>query len=394
MAHPKKHIIVFALLTIFFWFSQYIFVPYLSPYATQLGASDFIIGIMVGIYGLAQIFIRIPLGILSDRLNNRKLFIMLGCMVGIFGTMGLYLVPSIWLIILMRFLTGVAASSWVCFSVLFSSYFSPGESVRAQGLLVSFNYTGQTLGYLTAIFITNRFGLRSTFLGAFFATIVASVLSIMIMEKKSSQKRVPLTVKQILSAMKDKWLIIISVLGLIFQILTFAVPLGFTSKLATQLGAKNSDLAWLTLVFTLPAIPAAFLAGPLLGKRFGKRNSLLFSATLMSVCCCLQPFCKTVFALIIVQTFLGLGRGICYPMLMGLSIEKTPYEKQAAAMGFFQAVYSIGIMFGPIIAGAVSNLTTLPTAFFFIGALGLLSPVISLVFIRNDKKYPLADSLR
>ncbi|MHB1313866.1 MAG: MFS transporter [Christensenellales bacterium] len=376
-----------------FWFSQYIFVPYLIPYGTTLGASDLILGIMIGIYGLAQILIRIPLGILSDRLNNRKIFIIIGCGIGVFGTMGLYLVPSMWLVILMRFLTGISASCWVCFSVLYSSYFSPEESVRAQGYLTAFNYSGQTFGFIVAALISSKFGVRSTFLGAFFATLAAFVLSFMITEKKEIRKREALTFAQIFSVMKDKWLIIVSILALIFEIITFAVPLGFTSKLATQLGATNFEIALVTLVYTIPAIPAAFFTGPL-GRRFGKRNAVVYSSAFMAFCCFLQPFCTSVLQLIIIQLFFGFARGVCYPMLMGLSIEKAPCEKRAATMGFFQAVYSIGILIGPIAAGAVSNLANLPTAFYFTGVIGLLSPVISLLFMRNDKKYPLAGSLK
>ena len=389
----KKHMVIFALLTILFWFSQYIFVPYLIPYATGLGASDIILGVMVGVYGLAQILIRIPIGILSDRLNNRKIFIVIGCAVGVFGSIGLYLVPSVWLVILMRFLTGISAASWVCFTVMYSSYFLPEESIKAQGLLTAFNYSGQTFGFIVAALISSNLGIRYTFLGAFVASIITFALSFLITEKKDAKKRSMLTYAQVFAVMKNKWLIIVSVMALIFEVITFAIPLGFTSKLAVKLGATNFEIALVTLVYTVPAIPAAFFTGPL-GRLIGKRNALVYSSGFMALCCFIQPFCTSVFQLILIQLFFGFARGVCYPMLMGLAIENVSHDKRAATMGFFQAVYSIGILIGPIIAGAVSNFTSLPTAFYFIGAIGLLSPVISLFYMRDDRKDPFAGYLK
>ena len=50
-----------------FWFSQYTYVPHLSAYLKDLGASLTLIGIVTGSYGFTQMLARIPLGILYIR---------------------------------------------------------------------------------------------------------------------------------------------------------------------------------------------------------------------------------------------------------------------------------------------------------------------------------------
>ena len=68
------------LATVFlFWFSVYTYPSFLTTYAVDgLGATKVMAGMIVGSYGLTQMALRVPLGILSDVLKRRKPFVMLG----------------------------------------------------------------------------------------------------------------------------------------------------------------------------------------------------------------------------------------------------------------------------------------------------------------------------
>lgn len=68
----------FLVIVFMFWFSSYIYVPVLSPYVEHLGASYFMVGMVLGVYGLMQILFRLPIGIGSDYLDRRRPFIYLG----------------------------------------------------------------------------------------------------------------------------------------------------------------------------------------------------------------------------------------------------------------------------------------------------------------------------
>ena len=62
-----------------FWFSVYTYPSFLSTYAVgTLGAGKVMAGLIVGSYGFTQMVLRIPLGIASDVLKKRKLFVMGG----------------------------------------------------------------------------------------------------------------------------------------------------------------------------------------------------------------------------------------------------------------------------------------------------------------------------
>ena len=68
---------IFIITTSLFWFSLYTYVPIFPGYIENSGVSHSMVGIIIGSYGFSQMIIRIPLGIISDRLNKRKLFIIL-----------------------------------------------------------------------------------------------------------------------------------------------------------------------------------------------------------------------------------------------------------------------------------------------------------------------------
>ncbi len=124
-----------------FWFSVYTYPSFLTTYAVDdLGAAKVMAGMIVGSYGLVQMVLRIPLGILSDVLKKRKSFIMMGFGFSILASAGLACtamlagresIPS-WLAfaaLIFRGMSGITAATWVQFSVLYSSNYQ-GDQVR------------------------------------------------------------------------------------------------------------------------------------------------------------------------------------------------------------------------------------------------------------------------
>ena len=125
-----------------FWFSVYTYPSFLSTYAVDgLGAAKVMAGMIVGSYGLTQMVLRIPLGIASDLLKKRKLFVMIGFGLSIAASSGLSAVALCagdgnvpeWLAaaaLLFRGISGMTAATWVNFTVLYSSSYQ-GDQVAA-----------------------------------------------------------------------------------------------------------------------------------------------------------------------------------------------------------------------------------------------------------------------
>ena len=67
------------------------------------------------------------------------------------------------------------------------------------------------------------------------------------------------------------------------------------------------------------------------------------------------PFVKRVPLLAAIQLVNGTGRGVLNTTLMALSIRYFAPEERATAMGVYQAIYSVGMLLGPLISGFLAE---------------------------------------
>ena len=57
---------------------MYVYIPYQTTYLKVIGTASNQIGIIVGAYGISQMLLRFPVGVLADRQNYHKVFILTG----------------------------------------------------------------------------------------------------------------------------------------------------------------------------------------------------------------------------------------------------------------------------------------------------------------------------
>ncbi|WP_070000881.1 MFS transporter [Cellulosilyticum sp. I15G10I2] len=370
---------LFMIATSFFWFSLYAYVPELSTYAKDLGASYQIIGVITGAYGFTQMLLRIPLGILSDRLNRRKIFIQIGMLATIVSALITFFFPSVFSLLVTRLLAGVAASTWVTFTVLFASYYKHEESPKAIGIMNSYNAVGQIIAMVLGGIISLQFGTRSLYLLGAIGGIAGFILSFMIRENKEIEL-VPVHIKELFLIAADTTLVKVSVLAILSQLITFATTFGFVPIVAQQLGANSMQLGLLTAIGNIPGIWIPTLAGTMLVHLWGQTKTLVYGFMLSALLCMITPFISSLWILMGAQLLVGTGRGMVFPLLMGLSIKNIEASKRATAMGIFQAVYGVGMIIGPIILGTIAGEFGLTTGFIVTGFIGIAASLLTIRF--------------
>lgn len=125
------------------------------------GASEALIGIAIGIYGLAQAIFQIPFGLLSDRIG-RKPLIVGGLAVFVAGSVIAALSHSIWGIILGRALQGSGAIAAAVMALL-------SDLTREQNRTKAMAFIGVSFGITFAIamvlgpIVTHSLGLNALF---------------------------------------------------------------------------------------------------------------------------------------------------------------------------------------------------------------------------------------
>lgn len=370
----KHPILLFCLMTGAFWFSQYAYIPQLTKYASQIGASMQTIGLISGAYGLSQVLLRVPLGLYSDYIGKRKIFVLLGVSMTIVSPLLVLLVPSPQTLIVARFFSGVAAATWVNITVMFSEYFKSTESTKAIGIINSTNRFGQLTAFVAGGIVVAAFSIRAAFGLSVAMGAVALLMAFMLKEtgvkgaKKSNFK-----LKEIVQLYKNRRLVSVSLLGLLSQLITFSTVYSFTPLLATALGAESFHLNLFNILFMLPQIVFAALAGTVIRDRFGEKATLSAGFALVTLSCILTPFLNHYVQLFPVMLLSGIGNSLSFPLLMGIAIKDVELAYKSSAMGFYQSVYAVGMTIGPVLIGRVSGQFGLTAGFMTVGGIGLVA---------------------
>lgn len=141
---------------------MFMVLPVLTTYGMALqGASETLIGLAIGIYGLAQAIFQIPFGLLSDRIG-RKPLIVGGLLLFVLGSVIAACSDSIWGIILGRALQGSGAIAAAVMALL-------SDLTREQNRTKAMAFIGISFGVTFAIamvlgpIITHALGLHALF---------------------------------------------------------------------------------------------------------------------------------------------------------------------------------------------------------------------------------------
>jgi MFS family permease len=106
----------------------------------------------------------------------------------------------------------------------------------------------------------------------------------------------------------------------------------------------------------------------------------------MAVTTFLTPFVSNLGLLALTRVGYGMGHGVIYPTLMGLSLRAVRQSERASAMGIFQAVYALGMFGGPALSGLIADVFGLSTMFMVAGGVAVGMAALALWGLRNVEK--------
>jgi MFS transporter, DHA1 family, multidrug resistance protein len=367
---------MFLVVSFVFWFSHFLYVPILSPYLESLGGTYAWIGLVLSSYGLAQFVFRVPFGIFSDLVKARTPFIRLGLVIGTCSCLLFALTDSLGWVLVSRSLAGVAAATWVAFTVLYSSYFTDRDVHRAMSSISFVVVLAQLTGMSVSGYLVNQWGWHAPFWVGTMTGLMGVLLSVFIHEPEKGSKRAVVQVKDLATVLRDPTLLKVSFLSIIAHSIIFTTMFGFIPSYALSIGLGESDVSLIVFSFMIPHACATLMMGRVIVPVLGKWNALLLAFLLSAFFTLITPFLDTKGWMCIVQGLNGFSQGLLFPPLLGMAIETIPHEKRATAMGIYQALYAIGMFAGPFLAGVLNSAMGLAAGFYFAGAWGLVAAVL------------------
>lgn len=368
-----------------FWFAQYVYVPYQTPFLIEMGTTSAVVGIVVGAYGLTQFLFRMPIGLAADRKGRHKGFIITGVSMAGLASIFRIVMPNADGFLAANLLSGLASGMWISFMVLFATYFAKSELQKSTGQIIAANNIGIFCGFLLSTVAYESYGMSFLCWAGLFVSVPALLLSLGIRETKTVRE--PLPVRELITVYWNKRLILFSFFALVQQGIMMSTSMSFTAEAARRIGATEWEIGMCAIVYIIAAVLSSYFAASDLASRYGAKVWVPLSSLALAFYCVLVPHAPTALAFYGVQMFAGISTGVLFSYCTSEAMQEVPQAKRSTAMGYHQSLYAIGMTVMPIISGYIVNHVSLAAAFYFLGATSLVGVVVSLLFYRAKGAY-------
>ena len=370
--NPRRRMkdrVLFCAATFMFWAALYLYVPVLPAHAERLDAGLVMVGAIVASYAIAQFLLRIPVGVSADLLGRRKPFVAAGLLFAALGAAVMALADTPWTLFAGRTITGVAAASWVISTVFFASYFPRDQTARGIAIISVVNSIALVAATSIGGQLADRWDADLVFVIAAAVGVLGVLFLLPIAEPKMRRHQAPSS-RAYLEVATQPLLLMVSLISAFVHFANFATIFSFTLVYAARIGADAGELGLVTGAF-LGAATLGTLGTMILVERRGYAFTILLGATALGIGLLLVPLSGTLTALLGLQLLAGAGRGLSATGLMALSISAVEPANRATAMGVYQAIYSIGMLTGPLLGGMIADWLGLGGVFYVSGALVL-----------------------
>ena len=375
---------LFFIISILFFICIHSIDAFLAPMMLEQGIEPQVMGIIMGASGLATLLIRFPLGIISDVVKSRKIFIQISLLLPVFTWPLAWLEPNAVTLYLAKAADGVTAATWVLYNILFIRYFDRKEAPAAVALLALAGpvgvFIGNCIGGLLIHYFENNI--------AFFLSCVSGLLALILttrIQDVHDAVQAPTLKACIAGARKqlsDRSIWLIGILATIVILVPFATRDTLTPIYAEQLGGRAGILSLLSNIHLIFYALAIALCSAVFYKRLGVMKTAVIGIVLQILSTLGIPFTDNWYLIYSLQALAGFSFGMAFAAFMSLSVVNTTPDEQSTRMGLFQTIYSLGMFIGPVIMGVMLQHINLASGYLVIAALSVVAVIITPLSVR------------
>jgi EmrB/QacA subfamily drug resistance transporter len=153
------------------------------------------------------------------------------------------------------------------------------------------------------------------------------------------------------------WTLAIVSIGLFMVVLDNLVVNVALPSIHRDLGASIQALEWTVNAYVL-AYAVFLLTGAALGDRFGRRRMFIAGIALFTLSSAASALAPSSDLLIAARALQGIGAAIATPLTLTLLADAFPPQQRGLALGVWSGISGIAVALGPLVGGAVIQLSS------------------------------------
>jgi multidrug resistance protein len=329
--------------------------PLIPFYAETMGASGFVIGVLISAFSLAQLVAAPLWGRLSDR-HGRRPVIVLALAVSAISYVVFAFAQSLWLLFLSRAVQGVGGGTVGVIQAYVADASEPEERAKGLGWLSAATSLGAIVGPALGSVLAAAWGRSAPGLGA----AALCVLNLGFAWRFLSESRelrvtdshaVPAAVKKL-----TPWQVLARPGEIAARLIwTYAVAIGafygivavFTMFLGRQFGIGEKTIGYFFMWFgAAGVIVRTTLVGPAV-RRLGESRMARGGLILLAAGLVLFPFARNYPVLLTAMTLMPLGTAFTFPAVTALLSRVVPSKQRGLYMGVQQTVGGVSRVIFP-----------------------------------------------
>lgn len=350
----------------------YVATPFIPLYLVSQGASAGVVGVVVGLSGIAPFAVSIHAGALVDQRGSPVVYLASVVLFGLGGAIltALHGVPAIGVAYTLMAVANIGFA--VAAQAIVAGASTDATRIRNYGYYSLWNSAGAVAGPIIGGFIAGRFGYAAAFSAVWILMLPSLAVA-------SSLRHVPRSPRRAVS-LRTAYTLAGTILrqrgvgAILFisamMVCAQALQQSFYPLYLAKAGLPAPMIGLLVAAVSLASmVVRTLLAGGV--AWLGTAGSLVGATVLVAGAFAAIPFLHAFWPLAAASGLMGASLGFTQPLTMSLLVESVAAELWGVALGLRQSMQRVAAIVSPLVFGAASAARGVESAF-FVGAAAML----------------------
>lgn len=344
----------------------------------QIGGSKAISGAIVGVLGIAALFVRFPIGLMLDK-YGRKILLLIGLLILVIDFTLLNFLQTLLSLFLLRLVQGVGNSVQATASATMTADLIPKEKLSmGLGYFSIAQSVPSAIGPLIGLTVVQNYGFESLFRVALVLTIIAFILSLFVNESLLVRETIPQTEVDT-SLLKNPGVIFPSLIMFMIYLAQAGV-VAFIAQLALERGILGAGY-----YFTLMSLVSVTVRLCFSSILFRLKRSLVIHVSIFFIIIAYGNivFASSIIYLLISAILFGIGIANLMPLMNTIVLQSVSDSQTGKATAIFMLSLDVAYGGGAVIWGIIASVFGFEWMYFFCAMSGVIAWLI--YFFSSEK---------